>query len=63
MMPAEWEPGDNGKENLADWLMKNSEAIVATLLTTPKSRARKPRSDIGKPRKKKAKAVVPAPET
>lgn len=46
---------------LADWLMKNSAAIVDTLTTTPKSRlkGRKSHGAVRKPRAAKALPTVP----
>jgi hypothetical protein len=44
---------------LAAWMLKNSDAIVATLTTTTRSRARKPRADKGVPRKKKPQESSP----
>jgi hypothetical protein len=46
-------PPDQKGAELAEWLLANSEAVATILTTTPRSRARKPRSDKGKPHKKK----------
>lgn len=55
LIPDTWEglTPSNGKYLLADWLIKNSSAIVDTLTTTPKSRLRARKSH-GAVRKKKA---------
>ena len=45
---------------IADWMLKNSSAIVDTLTTTPRSRARARKAN-GATRKRKAKATEPAP--
>ena len=59
LIPKAWAVTDvNMPDLVADWMLKNSEAIVATLTTTPKSRIRKPRKDKGVARKK----TVPVPE-
>ncbi len=59
--PALTESEPNGSlyaDRLADWLLKNADAVATILRTTPRSRVRKPRKDKGVPRKK-VEAVAP----
>ena len=59
IIPDAWE-GANGEALnksdarvvVADWLLKNAEAVALILTTTPRSRIRKPWKDKGVPRKK-----------
>jgi hypothetical protein len=58
LFPDHW--GTSTKEEVSDWLLKNAEAVATILLTTPRSRRRKPRSDKGVPRKKTALEAIQA---
>ena len=51
--------GGGTREDVADWMLKNAEAISTILTTTPRSRRRKPRKDKGVPR---SKSVTKAPD-
>lgn len=43
---------------ISEFLLANSESVARILTTTPRSRARKPRADKGKPHKKAAPATA-----
>lgn len=53
--------GGCAKETFADWMLKNSEAIVDTLTTTPKSRLRARKSHGAVRKKKSEKFTCAAP--
>ena len=71
LLPTQWEDGTSvPRDGIAEWMLKNSNAITDCLTTTPRSRlrgrklhggTRKPRSDKGSTHK--SSTTEPAPVT